>query len=402
MLLWAHHERPASCFGGRVMRAACAVIFWLSLVGIFYTYVGYALLITLLARWRARPVQKGDITPTVTMLVAAYNEEACIGRKIENTLALDYPPDKLELLVVTDGSTDRTPDIVRSYAEQNANVRLLHQPERQGKVGALLRGFPQAQGEIVVFSDANSYFQPDTLRKLVRNLADPQVGGASGAKCMLGRGDAVAREGEGLYWRYEAYLKACDSAVSSVMGVPGEIWAARRSAYIPPEADTLLDDFVASLRLVEAGWRVVFEPEALAYEEASPSLRAEWQRRARNAAGGWQAFFRLPGMLRHPNKLITLQYLSHRMVRWMVTPTLFVLLFLSNLGLLGQPFYLATFILQVAFYLLAGLGWLLAARGRRVGWLLAPFYICLLNAAALAGGWRFLLGKQSVVWRKVR
>jgi len=382
------------------MGTACAVIFWVSLVGILYTYVGYAILITLLVRWRARPVKKGDITPTVTLLVAAYNEEACIGRKIENTLALDYPPDKLELLIVTDGSTDGTTAIVSSYAGRN--VRLLHQPERQGKVGALLRGFPQARGEIIVFSDANSYFQPNTLRKLVRNFADPEVGGASGVKRMLGRGDAVAREGEGLYWRYEAYLKACDSAVSSVMGVPGEIWAARRSAYIPPEPDTLLDDFVASLRMVEAGWRVVFEPEAVADEEASPSLRAEWQRRSRNAAGGWQAFFKLPGLLRHPNKLITFQYLSHRMARWMVTPELFILLFASNLALVGQPFYLGAFALQMAFYLLAGLGWLLAARGRRVRWLLAPFYVCLLNAAALAGGWRFLFGKQSVVWSKVR
>jgi len=384
------------------MRTACAVIFWLSLLGILYTYVGYALIITLLARWRARPVKQGDITPTVTMLVAAYNEEACIGRKIENTLALDYPPDKLELLVVTDGSTDRTPDIVRTYAERNANVRLLHQPERQGKPRALLRGFPQAQGEVIVFSDANCYFQPDTLRKLVRHFADPEVGGASGAKRISGQGDAVAKEGEGLYWRYESYLKACDSAVSSVMGVPGEIWAVRRNAYIPPDPDSFIDDFVASLRLVERGWRVVFEPQALAYEEASPSLRAEWQRRSRIAAGGWQAFFRLPGMLRHPNKLITFQYLSHRMARWMVTPTLFILLFFSNLGLSGQPFYRGVLALQVAFYLLAGLGWLLAARGRRVGWLLAPFYICLLNAAALAGGWRFLLGRQSVIWHKVR
>lgn len=382
------------------MGTACAVIFWVSLVGILYTYVGYAILITLLARWRARPVKKGDSTPTVTMLVAAYNEEECIGRKVENTLALDYPQDKLELLVITDGSTDGTNAVVSSYASRN--VRLLYQPERQGKVGALIRGFPQAQGEVVIFSDANSYFQPDTLRKLVRNFADPEVGGASGAKRMLSRGDIVAREGEGLYWRYESYLKACDSAVSSVMGVPGEIWAARRSAYIPPDPDTLLDDFVASLRMVEAGWRVVFEPEAVAYEDASPSLRAEWQRRSRNAAGGWQAFFKLPGLLRHPSKLITFQYLSHRMARWMVTPELFILLLLSNLALLRQPFYLSAFALQMALYLLAGLGWLLAARGRRVRWLLAPFYIGLLNAAALVGGWRFLFGKQSVVWRKVR
>jgi cellulose synthase/poly-beta-1,6-N-acetylglucosamine synthase-like glycosyltransferase len=269
-------------------------------------------------------------------------------------------------------------------------------------VGALIRGFPQAQGEVVVFSDANSYFQKDTLRKLVRNLADPEVGGASGAKRMLSQGDTIAREGEGLYWRYESYLKSCDSAVSSVMGVPGEVWAARRNAYVPPDPDTLLDDFVSSLRMVEAGWRVVFEPEAIAYEDASPSLRAEWLRRSRNAAGGWQAFFKLPGMLHHQDRLVTFQYLSHRMLRWMVTPELFVLVLLSNLALIPSPFYAASLAAQTVFYLAAGLGWLLAARGRRVRWLLAPFYVCLLNAAALVGGWRFVFRKQSVVWRKVR
>jgi cellulose synthase/poly-beta-1,6-N-acetylglucosamine synthase-like glycosyltransferase len=254
----------------------------------------------------------------------------------------------------------------------------------------------------VVFSDANSYFCPETVRRLVRPFADPTVGGASGAKRMLAQGDATAGEGEGLYWRYETWLKRNDSAVSSVMGVPGEIWAARREAYIPPDPDTLLDDFVASLRMVAAGWRVVFVPDVYASEEASPSLAAEFARRARNAAGGWQAFFKLPGMLRHPNKLITFQYLSHRMLRWMVTPTLFVLALLANICLAARPFYALTLACQIAFYLLASVGWWLTAKGRRVRWLLAPFYIVLLNAAALAGGWRYLTGRQSVVWRKVR
>ena len=275
------------------MHTVLSVIFWLSLLGILYTYLGYPLLITLIARWRSKPVRSADITPSVTMLVAAYNEQDCIANKIENTLALDYPLDRLDLLVVTDGSTDRTNEIVASYAGRG--VRLLYEPQRGGKVGALLRGFPQARGEIVVFSDANAFFQRDTLRKLVRHFADPEVGGASGVKRMLREGESAAGQGEGLYWRYESYLKACDSAVSSVMGVPGEIWAVRREAYIPPEPNTILDDFVASLRLVQAGWRVVFDPQAVATEEASPSLRAEWARRARNAAGGWQAFFQLPG-----------------------------------------------------------------------------------------------------------
>ncbi|NLG51981.1 MAG: glycosyltransferase family 2 protein [Chloroflexi bacterium] len=378
-------------------------IFWASLLGIAYTYVGYGLLMALLARWQSRPVRRADITPTVTVLVAAYNEQDCIAQKIENTLSLDYPPDKLDLLIVTDGSTDETNAIVAAYA--NRGVRLLYEPERRGKPAALIRAWPHVTGEIVVFSDANSYFRPDTLRRLVRPFADPQVGGVSGSKRIVQARDSLAEQGEGLYWRYETALKRWDSAVRSVMGVPGEVWAARRTAYRLPEANSLIEDFVASLRMVAAGWRVVMEPEAIAYEEASPGLRAEWIRRTRIAAGGWQAFFQLPEMLRLPDKLVTFQYLSHRMARWMVTPVLFVTLLLSNVALVhmaAHPFYAATLAIQLLGYALGALGGLLAARGRRVGWLLAPFYVLMLNAAALVGGWRYLTRRQSVVWRKAR
>ncbi|MBM3187617.1 MAG: glycosyltransferase family 2 protein [Chloroflexi bacterium] len=391
-----------SLWSNQAFRSLCLALFWFSVLGIAYTYIGYPLLICLLARLRPRPVRQADIAPTVTVLVAAYNEQGCIGAKIENTLALDYPRDALELLVVTDGSSDRTSDLVASHAARDGRVHLAHEPERRGKAAALARAFPLTNGEIIVFSDANTLFPPHTLRALVRNFADPDVGGASGAKRMLRAGASAAGQGEGLYWRYESFLKRCDSAVSSVMGVPGEIWAARRTAYVPPEPDTLLDDFVGSLRMVAAGWRIVYEPEAIAYEEASPSLGAEWRRRARNAAGGWQAFFRLPGMMRHPRRLVTWQYLSHRMLRWMVTPALFPLTLLASLCLSGQPLYALALALQILFYLLALAGWAVASRGGQTSWLVGPFYVCLLNAAALAGGWRFLMGRQSVVWEKVR
>jgi biofilm PGA synthesis N-glycosyltransferase PgaC len=180
----------------------------------------------------------------------------------------------------------------------------------------------------------------------------------------------------------------------------------RRAAYVAPEPDTLLDDLYSSMRMVFAGWRVIFEPEALAYEAPSPSLGAEWQRRARNAAGGWQALFRLWPAMRQAPALVVFQFLSHRVLRWMVTPWLFPLALAANLGLLSTILYRVTLGLQLGFYALAGAGWLLSRPGKRtgrdVGWLLAPFYVCFLNAAALAGGWRFLGGRQSVVWRQVR
>ena len=345
---------------------------------------------------------RADITPSVTVLVAAYNEEDCIAAKVDNTLGLDYPPERICLLVVTDGSTDQTPEIVAERAAHDARVQMLHQPERRGKAAALARAFPHARGDIVVFTDANTHFALHTIQFLVRHFADPQVGGASGSKRMLRPDQSTPGQGESLYWRYESFIKRCDSAVSSVMGVPGEVWAARRSVYEPPEADTLLDDFVGSLRLVERGWRVVYDPEVVAIEEASPSIAAEWRRRSRNAAGGWQAFFRLGGMLRHPQGLVTFQYISHRVLRWMVTPILFPLLLFVTLFLIPRPFFMHVFALQMSFYVLALLGWVLASRGRQARFLVAPFYVCLLNVAALAGGWRYLRGSQSVVWDKVR
>jgi cellulose synthase/poly-beta-1,6-N-acetylglucosamine synthase-like glycosyltransferase len=260
---------------------------------------------------------------------------------------------------------------------------------------------------VVVFSDANSFFAPHTVRALVRNLADPAVGGVSGAKHVVASregvvGSAATGAGEGLYWRYEAFLKRCDSAISAVMGVPGEVWGARREAFLPAEADSLIEDFVASMRMVGAGWRVVYEPEAVAYEVATPSLRAEWVRRTRIAAGGWQAFFQLRPALHRASPLVLWQYLSHRVLRWMVTPALFVTLLVANLALLASPFHAVALAMQVAFYALAGVGWFLAARGKRPRGALLPFYLCLLNAAALVGGWRYLRGKQPVLWARVR
>lgn len=378
------------------------VVFWLSAICIAYTYLGYGVLIALLARWRGRPVAKAEITPSVTVLVAAYNEQSCIAEKIENTLALDYPSDLLELAVVADGSTDRTPEIVFAASERDPRVHLLFEAERRGKSAALIRAFPLTRGEVVLFSDANSMLSADALRMLVRNLADPEVGGASGSKRIVIDEETVSAHGESLYWRYESFLKACDSAVSSVMGVPGEIWATRRKAWIPPDKDTLLDDFVSSLRMVASGWRVIYEPAACAMERASPTVGAEWTRRSRNAAGGWQALFQLPGMLRHKSRLVTWQYLSHRILRWMVTPTMFVLLPLANVALLGKGFYVGTLAVQAAFYSLALLGGVLARRGRHWGVATGPFYVCLLNAAALVGGWRYLRKGQSVLWKKVR
>jgi len=369
------------------------VIFWLAAAVIAYTFLGYPLLIGLLARRRPHPVRQAEITPPVTLLIPAYNEAAVVARKLEVSLGLDYPAHLLEIVVVTDGSTDETVDIVASYAPRG--VCLYHQPERRGKAAAINRVMPLLSGDIVVFTDANTLIEPQALRALVRNFADPGVGGVNGEKRVLDGG-------EGLYWRYESFLKHCDSAVSSVMGAAGEFFAIRRELFQPPEEDSIIEDFVTSLRLVAAGWRVVYEAEAVAREEASPSLAGDWRRRTRIAAGGFQSIVRLRKLLSPAHGLVAWQYVSHRVLRWAVTPFLLPLVYAFNALLIGQRLYGVLFLAQTVFYVLALIGYGLTHRGIRGGPLHAAFYFCFANAAALAGFWRYVTRRQPVTWEKAR
>ena len=369
------------------------VLFWLAVSTVVYTFVGYPLLVGVLARWACRPVQRAPITPRVTLIIPAYNEAPIIARKIENSLALDYPSEHLDVIVVTDGSDDGTDDIVAGFA--NRGVRLFHQPQRQGKMAAVNRVVPLVDAEIIVFSDANAMTERGALRALVRNFADPSVGGVTGEKRVLGGG-------EGLYWRYESYLKRCDSALSSVMGAAGELFAVRGSLFDSPPPDTLLDDFVISLCLVEAGWRFVYEPEAVVAEEPSPSIAGEWRRRVRNAAGGFQGMRRLLSLLDPRRGRVAWQYISHRVLRWAITPFLLPVIYGLNVLLLGIPFYRLIFVVQTAFYAAALLGYLLSRREVQGGPLYAVFYFCFTNAAALVGCWRYVTGTQPVTWAKAR
>lgn len=370
-----------------------ASLFWLAIAGVVYTFLGYPVLIGLLARWRPAPVRRGPVTPSVTVLIPAYNEEAIIASKVENTLGLDYPAGRLTCAVAADGSTDRTAGIVASYAGHG--VRLYHVPERRGKAAAVNRVTPLLESEIVVYTDANAMLAPGALRALVSNFADPAVAAVAGEK-------RVAGGGEGLYWRYESYLKRCDSAVSSAMGGAGELLALRRELFQPVEEDSIIEDFVLSLRLVADGWRVVYEPQAVAEEEASPSLQADWQRRTRIAAGGFQAISRLPGLLNPARGVVSWQYLSHRVLRWAATPFLLPAAYLLNLALWTRPFYRLLALGQTAFYLLALIALPAARSGRRLPVVYPIFYFCFSNAAALAGFWRVVRGKQPVTWTKVR
>lgn len=375
-----------------------ALIFWLSVGALLYTFGGYAALMTLLARWRHRPVRAAPITPSVSLIIPAYNEAAVIAEKLENTFALDYPRELLEIIVVTDGSDDRTPDIVRAYAVRG--VRLLHQPERRGKIAAMNRAVPYASGEVLVFSDANAMIEPQAIRALVANFADPQVACAGGVKRIRTRASVQAR-GESAYWRYEAYLKKLDSQVNTAIGAIGELFAIRRALYRPLAEDLIIEDFVMTMELVARGWRVVYEPAAVTWEDASPSLRGEWRRRSRIAAGGFQALGRLKEIVNPLHSFAAFQFFSHKVLRWLA-PFFMLGALCANLGLLHLPFYRVLFALQVIFYALALLGGVLQIFNIHLWLVQVPFYFCFANATSLGGFYKFVTNTQPATWTKAR
>lgn len=384
------------------------ILFWSALALVVYTYIGYGLVAYVLLRLRRKPVglssdaapqPSGADLPEVTLLVAAYNEEDIVLEKVRNSKRLDYPEDKLRLLFVTDGSTDRTPELLREVE----GVTVLHKPEREGKMAAVTRAMEQVTTPLVIFTDANAMLNTESVREMVRCFNDPQVGAVAGEKrIQRSDSDAASGSGEGLYWRYESTLKQIDSELNSVVGAAGELFAVRTACYQPLEADTILDDFVLSLRIAGSGYRVAYAPEAYAEETPSQSIREELKRKVRICAGGIQAIVRLAGLLnpfRHG--LLTFQYVSHRVLRWTLTPLALLLLIPFNIALLPvHPVYAALLAGQGLFYLLAALGGLFQSRKVRVRWLFVPFYFFMMNLSAWLGFVRFLTGRQSVLWAK--
>lgn len=370
---------------------ATQIILWISIGTILYTILGYPLLITLVSRIRPRPIDKKPITPTITLVIPAYNEERVITAKIENSLSLDYPEEKLEILIVADGSDDRTVETARDYDM----VNVYHQPERRGKAAAINRVMPFAKGDIVVFTDADTIFNQDALTAIAQNFADPDVGGVAGEKRVLG-------EGESQYWRYESYLKTRESEAGSVVGAAGEVFAIRKSAFIAIDEDAIIEDFLMSMRLVQAGWRVVYEPKAVAHEEGLPQLEQDWGRRVRISAGGFQSIRRLGRLLNPRNGLIAWQYFSHRVLRWAVTPFMFPLVFIMSMLLWPMRAYKTLLVLQALFYGTALIGFLFERNGRKRGVPFSIFYFCYVNLAAIVGFFRYVTGRQTVLWRKMR
>jgi cellulose synthase/poly-beta-1,6-N-acetylglucosamine synthase-like glycosyltransferase len=367
---------------------------------VFYTYLGYPLLIVLLAKFFPK-ARKVDVlsTPTVTWIVPCFNEEAVISSKIENLVALDYPKNKLEVILITDGSTDRTVEYAKSYKD----VKVLHQDTRAGKAAAENRAMKFANGEIIVFNDANTMVSSKALKHMIKHYADPQVGGVSGAKgIIVDQKDTAASEGEGLYWKYESMIKNADSNFNSLMGAAGELVSFRSELVMDLPEDTILDDFMQSFNVLKQGFIMIYEPKAKAEETSSINVEEELKRKIRIAAGGWQSMSRVLYILNIFRRPIQAwMYISHRVLRWSITAFTLPLLYLLNAFSLdsSSAFLITLFIGQSIFYFIA----LLAHQFRDKslpGPVLIMYYFVLMNYAVIAGFLRFIGGKQGGAWER--
>ena len=372
------------------------LLFYISLFLIFYVYIGYPLAAVALSGIINRTVRRGNITPSVTILISAYNEEEAIGATIANKLALDYPADRIEILVTSDGSTDRTDDIVRSFGCNS--VCLLHQEPRAGKTSALNKAVPLARGEIIVFSDANSIYAPDALRKLVANFADQSVGYVTGRMIYADPDGTPIGEGCGAYMRYENALRSIETRIGSVVGVDGGIDAMRKSLYRPMNPDQL-PDFVQPLKVTEQGYRVVYEPEAVLWESSLKESRDEYRMRVRVSLRAFWALFDMRGLLapwRAP--LFAWQLWSHKVLRYLCFVFLLAA-YLSNALLMKKNYlYLSFFAMQNAAYCIAMLTPLLERNGIRSMLFTFARYFLLLNVAAAHAFGKFMMGKKQVIW----
>jgi cellulose synthase/poly-beta-1,6-N-acetylglucosamine synthase-like glycosyltransferase len=376
--------------------------FWLSVALIIYSYAGFSLLVVFVARLRNRSVQQKPITPRVTMIIPVWNEEKAIGERLENALSLDYPSEQLEIIVASDGSDDNTHAIANAYVERG--VRLMIFP-RRGKIYALKDAVVAATGEILVFSDANSMYKADALRMLVRNFADPKVGGVCGNQVYLKAKKAdTTSEGEGMYWSFDKWLKQAESSTGSIVSAHGAIYAIRRNLYEPPASAAVTDDFAISTAVVVQGRRLVFESEAIAYEEPTASASLEFGRKVRIMTRGLRGVLMRRRLL-NPWRygFYSLELFSHKVLRRLV-PIFLVVLFVASWFLYQEhSFYLFAAIAQTLFYILAGAGYLLRShRLGRLKFFYIPFFYCLANAAALIAVIRIIRGKRVEFWQPQR
>jgi cellulose synthase/poly-beta-1,6-N-acetylglucosamine synthase-like glycosyltransferase len=367
------------------------VIFWISITIVVYVYLGYPVVVWILGQMFGRAPRKAAIEPKVSILVAAFNEAAVIQEKIRNSLAIDYPAERLEVVIASDGSTDDTVERGAALAD-GKHVRLIPYPINRGKIMVLNETVPQLRGEIIIFSDATSKLAPSAVRLVVSHFADPEVGAVSASYGVHKTDQASLGAQEGMYWKYETWLKAQESALGAVLGAHGSMYAIRTELYPFPGKNTINDDFVIPLRILQKGYRVTYEPAAAAYEEAQEM--EGFQRRVRIMTGNMQQLREVLPLMR-PLRLTPLFcMLSHKVGRLLVPPAM-ILSVLTNLALLQKPAYAWLGLFQSLFYLtaLAGL-----SRMRLPKILRLPYYFCMINAAVVPAMWNaFVRGR--LAWK---
>ncbi len=378
------------------------ILFWFSLATLVWVFFGYPVIMILLAKLvgkKEAPASGQDDLPALSLLICAYNEERVIGEKIQNSLTLDYPKEKLKVIVVSDGSSDRTNEIAASFPDPR--LKFITYTDRGGKAKALNTGIGHLSGEIVVFTDANVIFKPDALRRLIAQFSDPQIGGVVGNVVLKSADGTVA--GEGVYSRYEKAVHTAEADLATMITVDGAMYALRKEYVAPIPPDSITDDWFMASGALLAGKKIGWAPSAIGYELAADSVAGEFKRKVRMVAGGYQTTFRRAGLFLNPlgHPVVCGMFVSHKLLRWLAMVFMATLL-ASSILLSGKSgFYLWALVAQAGFYLLAVLGWVLRNQTSALPVYL-PYYFTAVNWGALLGLWRFLAGKQSAAWQKSR
>lgn len=382
------------------MTTAIEIAFWVCVALIAYAYALYPIVVLTLARLFGKspigyaPCTDGDL-PSVSLLIAAHNEEQVIAQRIENALALDYPADRLEVVIASDGSSDNTARIVKGFTDPR--IRLLESPMRRGKATVLNAAFRHLRGEIVVLSDANTFTDAAALRRMVRWFDDANVGSVCGRLVLTD--PITGRNVDSLYWRYETFLKTCEGRLGALLGANGAIYAVRRSSFAGIWSDTIVDDFVIPLvTRLRYGSTIVYDKTAIAYEETPHDFAAEFRRRSRIGAGGFQSIVRLRALLAPRHGWLAFTFFSHKVLRWLC-PFLLIGAAVTNLALLGEPFYRLTMAGQLLGYGLSLLGLATGTRAALKPLRLATMFTAM-NAALLVGFWRWASGGQQGIWQR--
>ncbi len=379
------------------------LLFWIFLGIIIYTYLLFWFVLYLGVKIRKHKpiIEDPSYEPEVCLFIAAYNEKEYLHAKMQNCLSLDYPKQKLRIVWVTDGSDDGSVDVLKKYQ----NIEVYHQPQRNGKIGAINRGMLLVSSPIIIFSDCNSILTTDSIREIVRYMSDPRVGCVAGEKRIVGSTqETAAVSGERIYWKYESCLKKYESKLDSAIGAAGELFAIRKDLFSEVEENIILDDFIISMRIASLGYLIAYAPNACATETASLNIQEELKRKIRIASGCMQALVKLKHLL-NPFKYgwLSVNYISHKVLRWTLVPIAFPIVFVLNMYLSSvqdHTIYLALFFFQLVLYAFVLLGNLIEEKSTKFKILTVPYYIYLMNYSIYLGAIRYFKDAQSVNWDK--